>query len=122
MTNDAKAFQSNSEGTYILAPPPEVNNYRYWIQANGDNAIFNVDRKWKVGKAQDLGRRDCNIPNSCSLISTEKSLWPHDVTNWQYRSGDHWTDSNDIDDIVVQGKLGIGFISYYRLQFIIYRL
>ena len=100
MSNDA-TIQSNTEGTYILAP--HKGNYRYWIQANGDNAIFNVDKKWKVGKAQDLGGRDCSVPNSCSLISTDKgALWPHEVTNWQYRSRDNWIDSKHI---TVQGKL-----------------
>ena len=62
-----------------------------------------MDKKWKVGKAQDLGGRDCSVPNSCSLISTDKgALWPHEVTNWQYRSRDNWIDSKYI---TVQGKL-----------------
>ena len=92
---DAEKSQLSKEGSYYLPTQPNsnVNGKPYWIQKNGNNAIWYLDGVWCIGKEVNLGTGIAEIQST-----SDDAANPYQVTSWKYISSFFfmWIKSNDI--------------------------
>ena len=92
------------EGSYYI--PTQLNsNFNgkpYWIQKNGNNAIWYWAGCWVIGKEVNLGTHRAEIRSASDGVAN-----PYQVTSWKYRYFSHqdWIESNSI--IVWPKKSGV---------------
>ena len=69
-----------------------VNGKPYWMQENGNNAIWYHNGVWLIGKETDLGTEIAEIQSSDDVAN------PYQATTWVYVSKNNgkWIESNDI--------------------------
>ena len=83
------------EGSYYIPtlPNSNVNGKPYWIQKNGNNAIWYYWGGWVIGKEVNLGTHRAEIRSISNGVAN-----PYQVTSWKYRFFIHedWIESNDI--------------------------
>ena len=70
----------------------KVNGKPYWMQENGNNAIWYNNGVWLIGKEADLGTEIAEIQSSDDVAN------PYQATKWIYVSKNNgkWIESNDI--------------------------
>ena len=70
----------------------KVNGKPYWMQENGNNAIWYNNGVWLIGKQTDLGTEIAEIQSSDDVAN------PYQATKWTYVSKNNgkWIESNDI--------------------------
>ena len=93
---DAEKSQLCKEGSYYLPTQPNsnVNGKPYWIQKNGNNAIWYLHGFWRIGKEVNLGTVIAEIYSTSNDAAN-----PYQVTSWKYISSNkqiNWIKSNDI--------------------------
>ena len=78
----------------VLQPNSNVNGKPYWIQKNGNNAIWNFYGVWHIGKEVNLGTGIAEIQSTSNDAAN-----PYQVTSWKYIASNKqiiWIESNDI--------------------------
>ena len=70
-----------------------VNGKPYWIQENGNNAIWYKNGVWLIGKEINLGTDKAEIYSASNYEAN-----PYQVISWKYASSknEKWIESNDI--------------------------
>ena len=70
-----------------------VNGKPYWIQENGNNAIWYKNGVWLIGKEINLGTDKAEIYSASNHVAN-----PYQVVFWKYASSKNgkWIESNDI--------------------------
>ena len=70
-----------------------VNGKPYWIQENGNNAIWYKNGVWLIGKEINLGTDKAEIYSASNHVAN-----PYQVVSWKYASSKNgkWIESNDI--------------------------
>ena len=83
------------EGSYNIPTQPysNFNGKPYWIQKNGNNAIWYWAGGWVIGKEVNLGTHRAQIYSGSDGVAN-----PYQVTSWKYRYFSHqdWIESNSI--------------------------
>ena len=75
-----------------LHPNSNVNGKPYWIQKNGNNAIWYLYGVWHIGKEVNLGTGIAEIHSTSNDAAN-----PYQVTSWKYISSNkRIIESNDI--------------------------
>ena len=94
LRGDAKETQLDKEGSYYMNIQyiNKVNGKPYWMQENGNNAIWYNNGVWLIGKQTDLGTEIAEIQSSDDVAN------PYQATKWTYVSKNNgkWIESNDI--------------------------
>ena len=76
-----------------------VNGKRYWMQENGQGAIWYDSQYgiWKIGEKSIIGERLCH--KKCNMISysADNLFGPHGVTKWKYTKYGKWYFDDDSD-------------------------
>ena len=78
---EAEESQLCKEGSYYLPTQPKsnVNGKPYWIQKNGNNAIWYYYGVWVIGKEVNLGTHRAEIRSASNNAAN-----PYQVTSWKY--------------------------------------
>ena len=69
------------EGSYYIPTQPysNFNGKPYWIQKNGNNAIWYWAGGWVIGKEVNLGTHRAEIRSASNNAAN-----PYQVTSWKY--------------------------------------
>ena len=75
-----------------------VNGKPYWIQENGNNAIWYKNGVWLIGKEIQMGTDNAEIYSASNFVTNRNPTNPYQVISWTYTSlkNGKWIESNDI--------------------------
>ena len=85
------------QGIYTLQPNI-VNRKAYWLNANGQFAIWYLPKgssnrtRWIIGKREHLSQN-----KGCIITSPDDVAEPQEATTWKYFDGTIWKTSNSRD-------------------------
>ena len=106
LKGEANTNQSNKQGIYISQPDYIVNGETYWINRNGQFALWYSSessggiKRWIVGKIEDLGKINGSIGRR-SIVSADDVVAPQEASTWTYFDGNIWKCQKG--DVIVTG-------------------
>ena len=86
---DVNYHLSSCAGIYNIAPNL-VNEKSYWLQEEGEFALYNHDGFWLIGNK--LGQPNCMIHSQGDFAE-----WPQEVTEWNYLRKNKRNPTSDIN-------------------------
>ena len=105
---EAEESQLCKEGSYYLPTQPNsnVNGKPYWIQENGNNAIWYYYGVWVIGKEVNLGTHRAEIRSASNGAAN-----PYQVTSWKYCFflNEEWIELNQM--ILLFGQRNLGYLN-----------